>query len=96
MTKEKAAMEVVAGNENVMMAKMMMRYNDAFIVEMLVMPEVMRVAATEVETHAMTAKRSMETAGSPEAMGGFRVAKVPSSAGRGNLYEKKHREDGSD
>ena len=89
-------MEVASGNENVMMAKTMMWYNNAFIVEMLVMPEVMRVAATEVETRVMTAKRSMESAGSPEAMRGSRVTKVPTSAGRGNLYEKKHREDGSD
>ena len=50
MTKEEAAMEAVAGNDNLMMSKMMMWAKNLLMVETFAVAEMMRVdmAATEV------------------------------------------------
>jgi Ni/Co efflux regulator RcnB len=98
MTKEEAAMEAVAGNDNLMMSKMMMWAKNLLMVETFAVAEMMRVdmAATEVETRAMSAKRGAGSAEASSEMARSRVARVPRSPSRRNLGEKDHQEKKSD
>ena len=71
MTKEEAAMEAMAGNDDVTMAKMMMWAKNLLMVKMFAVAEVMRLdmASTKFWMQSASAKGCMEATG---------LAQVPS------------------